>query len=72
MTTKMYKLVRSGRDVDYVAIKDGRVVVHSDLLKNLWENPLAFEFEISTSYTLEAYYGDPDILKDAELLWTKE
>lgn len=74
MSITMYKLSRPHRDDDYIAAKDGRIVVHSSLCKKIWEDPDAFgDFEQYQSTDWVSYYGaelDPE--SQLKVLWTKE
>ncbi len=66
----MYVLHRHGRDDDYIAVLDNTINVHSSLLKSMWEDPNKINFDnFSFPFTLESYYGDSNVLDEAELLW---
>lgn len=64
----MYTLEYNG-EVLYIAIRGDDVVVHSSLLKNLWEDKESFNFDKFYSCKINEYFSDPSVLDNKVKVW---
>ncbi|QNN97754.1 hypothetical protein [Proteus phage 2] len=64
----MYTLEYGG-EVLYIAIRGDDMVVHSSMLKHLWEDRESFEFDKYYSCKVNEYFLDPSVLDNKVRIW---
>jgi len=64
----MYTLEHNG-EILYIAIRGDDMVVHSSMLKHLWEDRDSFEFDKFYSCKANEYFSDPSVLDNKVKVW---